>query len=97
MLTLICRTCCEMEGLQNGFFEPCICECRSGHPEVSELELSGKLHIDMRIPLLNIKITVESNPLKSRSLVRRLAVVIISGTRGNRKMGRQQKGHVQVT
>ena len=30
--------------------------------------------MDMRIPPLSIKITFESNPLKSRILVRRLAV-----------------------
>ena len=33
---------------------------------------------DMRIPLLEIKIMLESNPLKSRILVRRLAVVRVS-------------------
>ena len=38
------------------------------------LKASGKFHMDMKIPTLNIKILLESNPLKSRILVRRLAV-----------------------
>ena len=38
------------------------------------LKLSGKVPMDMRIPPLRIKILLESNPLKSIILVRRLAV-----------------------
>ena len=38
------------------------------------LNISGKFSMDMRIPPLNINIMLESNPLKSRRLVRRLAV-----------------------
>ena len=38
------------------------------------LKLSGKFPMDMRIPPRNIKIMLVSNPLKSRILVRRLAV-----------------------
>ena len=38
------------------------------------LKISGKLPTDMRIPPLKIKIMLESNPLKSRILVRRLAI-----------------------
>ena len=38
------------------------------------LELSGKFLMGLRIPSLNIKIMLESNPLKSRILVRRSAV-----------------------
>ena len=33
------------------------------------------LHMDVRIPTLKIKILLESNPLKSRILVQRLAVL----------------------
>ena len=36
------------------------------------LRISGKLPVDIRILALKIKIMLESNPLKSRSLVRRL-------------------------
>ena len=42
--------------------------------KISWLELSGKSPLDMRIPPLIIKIMLESNPLKSIILVRRLAV-----------------------
>ena len=38
------------------------------------LKLSGKFPMDMRIPPLDIEMLLESNPLKSRILVRRLAV-----------------------
>ena len=38
------------------------------------LKISGKSPMDMRIPPLKIKIMLDSNPLKSRILVRRLAV-----------------------
>ena len=44
------------------------------HTEIAWLKLSGKFPMDLRIPPLNIKIVLESNPLKSRILVRRLAV-----------------------
>ena len=40
----------------------------------ARLELSGKSPLGLGIPSLNIKILLESNPLKSRILVRRLAV-----------------------
>ena len=43
-----------------------------------------KLPMDMRIPLLELKILLESNPLKSRILVRRLAV----------RVNRQNGNHV---
>ena len=38
------------------------------------LKLSGNFPMGMRIPPLDVKIMLESNPLKSRILVRRLAV-----------------------
>ena len=38
------------------------------------LRLSGKFLMDLRIPHFNINIMLESNPLKSRIVVRRLAV-----------------------
>ena len=42
--------------------------------KIAQLKLSRKLPMDMRIPPLKGKILLESNPLKSRTLVRRLAV-----------------------
>ena len=42
--------------------------------KIRRLEISGKFPMDMRIPPLEIKIRLESNPLKSRILVRRLPV-----------------------
>ena len=39
------------------------------------LETSGKFRMDMRIPPLKIEMSLESNPLKSRILARRLAVL----------------------
>ena len=38
------------------------------------LKLSGRFPMDLRIPPLKLKILLESSPLKSRILVRRLAV-----------------------
>ena len=43
--------------------------------KIAWLKLSGKFPMDMRIPPLKIKILLESNLLKSRILVRRLAVL----------------------
>ena len=40
--------------------------------KIAGLKLSGKFPMDTRIPPLRIKITLESNPLKSRILVGRL-------------------------
>ena len=52
--------------------------CMKSKPQGLEkhlrLESLGTDRMDMRIPPLNIGILLESNPLKSRSLVRRLAV-----------------------
>ena len=45
--------------------------------EMHRLNFSGELPVAMRIPPLKIKITIESNILKSRILVRRLAVLPI--------------------
>ena len=42
--------------------------------KIAWLKLSRRFPMDMRIPPLRIKILLESNPLKSRILVRRLAV-----------------------
>ena len=42
--------------------------------KIAWLKLSWKIPMDMRIPRLKIKILLESHPLKSRILVRRLAV-----------------------
>ena len=42
--------------------------------EICRLKTSGKFPVDMRIPSLKIKILLGSTPLKSRILVRRLAV-----------------------
>ena len=42
--------------------------------KIAWLKISGKFPMHMRIPPLHIKITFESNPLKSRISVRRLAV-----------------------
>ena len=42
--------------------------------KIAWLKFCGKLSMDIRIPPLNIKIMLESNPLKSRILVRRLGV-----------------------
>ena len=42
--------------------------------EIACLKLSGKLPVGLGIPLLRIEIMLESNPLKSIMLVRRLAV-----------------------
>ena len=42
--------------------------------KIPRLKLSGEFPADMRIPPLEIKILLESNPLKSRIFVRRLAV-----------------------
>ena len=44
--------------------------------------------MDMRIPPLNIKILLELNPLKSGILVRRLAVAVLSVSRGGAATGR---------
>ena len=41
--------------------------------KIAWLKLSGKFPMDMRIPPLRVKIMLESNPLKSRILVGRLA------------------------
>ena len=41
---------------------------------IARLKLSGKFPMGLEIPPLRIKITLESNPLKSTMLVRRLAV-----------------------
>ena len=41
----------------------------------ADSRFSGKTPMDMRIPPLKTKIMLESNPLKSRILVRRLAVL----------------------
>ena len=43
-------------------------------------KISGEIPMDMRIPPLKIQIMLESNPLKSRILVRRLAVPLRSDT-----------------
>ena len=43
--------------------------------KIRSLTISGESPMDMRIPPLNIKILPESNPLKSRIFVRRLAVL----------------------
>ena len=45
-----------------------------GPKRIRSLNIFGKFPVDMRIPRLNIKILLESNPLKSRILVRRSAV-----------------------
>ena len=50
--------------------------------KIRRLELSGRFPVDMRVPPLEIKIQLESNPLKSRILVRRLAVCDIHAARG---------------
>ena len=42
--------------------------------KIARLKLSGKFPMDLRVIPLKIKIVLESNPLKSRILVRRLAV-----------------------
>ena len=42
--------------------------------KIAWLKLSRKFPMDVRIPPLKMKIMLESNPLKSRNLVRRLAV-----------------------
>ena len=42
--------------------------------KICGLKMSGKFPLDMRIPALKLKILLESNPLKSRILVRRLAI-----------------------
>ena len=44
--------------------------------KIAWLKYSGKFPMDIRIPPLKIKILLESNPLKSRILVRRLAVPV---------------------
>ena len=49
--------------------------------------------MDMRIPPLEIKILLESNPLKSRSLVWRLAACVGCG---RRQVGASAKGGVKV-
>ena len=46
------------------------------------LNISGRFPMDMRIPPHRIKILLESNPLKSRILVRRLAVWLRSNSSG---------------
>ena len=43
-------------------------------PKIRWLKTSGKSPLDMRVPLLQIRILLESNPMESRILVRRLAV-----------------------
>ena len=45
--------------------------------KIRRLNKYGEFPTDMRIPPLKIKIMLESNPLKSRNLVRRLAVVMM--------------------
>ena len=42
--------------------------------KIAWFRISGKFPMDVRIPPLGIKILLESNPLKSRILVRRLAI-----------------------
>ena len=42
--------------------------------KIARLNISGKFPMGLGIPTLTIKILLESNPLKSRILVRRLAV-----------------------
>ena len=49
-------------------------------------KLSGKFPMDMRIPLLEIKILLEPNPLKSIILVRRLAVGAWQQTQNQQKL-----------
>ena len=45
---------------------------------IARLKLSGKSPTDMRIPTLQIKIVLESNPRKSTMLVRGLGVHVSS-------------------
>ena len=45
------------------------------HPPGS-LNISGRFPVDMRMPPPNIKMMLESNPLKSRILVHRLAAIV---------------------
>ena len=47
-------------------------------------ESSGKILLDMRIPPLKLKIMLESKPLESRILVRRLAVAWVRVSGGAR-------------
>ena len=47
--------------------------------KIAWLRLSGKFPVDVRFPPLNIEIMLESDPLKSRILVRRLAVPDVLG------------------
>ena len=44
--------------------------------KIAWLKLSRKLHMGLGIPPFTLKILIESNPLKSRFLVRRLAVAL---------------------
>ena len=60
-------------GIQTGFRTPNP-PTKIIHAKIRRLETSGKFPMDMRVPPLEIKILLESNLLKSRSLVRRLAV-----------------------
>ena len=46
--------------------------------KIARLKLSGKSPMDMSIPPLRFKIMLESNPLKSRILVRKSAVPLTS-------------------
>ena len=52
--------------------------------KIAWLKLSGKYPMGMVIPPLNVRIMIESNPLKSRILVWRLAVVILHCVAGIR-------------
>ena len=47
---------------------------------ISWHKLSGNFSMGLGIPPLDIKSMLESNPLKSRILVRRLAVHLLTGT-----------------
>ena len=49
---------------------------------IAWLKLSRKFPMGLRIPPLRIKILLESKPLKSSILVRRLAIVPVSYRRG---------------
>ena len=56
--------------------------------KIARLKLSGRFPIDMKFPPLTIKILLESDPLKSRILVRRLAVTNVASTRRGKEHAR---------
>ena len=64
--------------------------------KISCLKISGKFPMDMRVPTLGIKIQLESNPLKARVVVRRLAVTSLGRGMATSGPGRRTNIYIYI-